>query len=107
LLVKKYRNYEIDTANYFGPQHENLFNYIDIIFNEKYNERYEFAYKHFNVEKGIFPFNDNEFDTVLCCEIIEHLTLNPTHMLYEIHRILKPDGCLIITTPNVSRLTNM
>lgn len=107
VLIKKFRNYEIDTANYFSPQHEDLLNYIDVILNEKYNEKHEFAYKHFNVEKEVFPFNDNEFDIVLCCEIIEHLTLNPTHMLYEIHRMLKPDGYLIITTPNVLRFTNV
>ena len=28
-------------------------------------------------------------------------------MLYEIHRILKSDGCLIITTPNALKLTNV
>ncbi len=107
LLIKKFRNCEIFTANYFGTQHEGLKNSVDMIFNEKHNEKHEFVYKHFNVEKDIFPYEDNEFDIILCCEIIEHLGLNPTHMLYEIHRILKPDGCLIITTPNVSRIKNV
>ncbi len=107
LLVKKFRNYEISTANYFGQQHEGLESYVDTVFNEKYNEKYEFAYRHFNVERSVFPYNDDEFEVVLCCEIIEHLLLNPTHMLYEIHRILKPNGCLIITTPNALRLTNV
>ena len=107
LLIKKFRNCEIHAANYFGNAHEDMGNYSDTIFNQKYNERHEFKFKYFNVEKNIFPFKNNEFDAVLCCEIIEHLGLDPTHMLYEIHRILKSEGCLIITTPNVSRLTNM
>lgn len=107
LLMKKYRNCEIITANYFGSQNDGKKNYVDTITNEKYHEKHEFVYNHFNVEKDIYPFKKNEFDFVLCCEIIEHLTLNPTHMFYEAHRILKPNGCLIITTPNVSRLTNM
>lgn len=105
--MKKYRNCEITTANYFGSQHDGKEKYVDTITNEKCHEKHEFAYNHFNVEKDIFPFKDNEFDVVLCCEIIEHLTLNPTHMFYEAHRILKPDGCLIVTTPNVSRVTNV
>jgi ubiquinone/menaquinone biosynthesis C-methylase UbiE len=50
-----------------------------------------------------FPslFSENEFDVVMLIEAIEHLTddyLIPT--LKEAHRILKPNGNLVITTPN-------
>jgi hypothetical protein len=30
--------------------------------------------------------------------------MDPTHMLCEIHRVLKPDGLLLLTTPNVFNL---
>ena len=59
-----------------------------------------FEYKGFNLETDHFPYEDGRFDIVLYCEIIEHLTHDPTHSLYEIHRVLKPGGCMLITTPN-------
>jgi len=60
-----------------------------------------------NVEKDIFPFPDNFFDAVIFTEIIEHLLFSPTHALYEIHRVLKRDGVLIITTPNAISLVKL
>ena len=65
------------------------------------------AYHRANIEYDPFPYPDNHFDMVLYCEVIEHLTYDPTQSLYEIHRVLKPDGCLIITTPNPFRYTNV
>jgi len=59
LLMKKYRNCEITIANYFGSKHDDKENYIDTITNEKYHEKHEFEYNHFNVELDIFPYKDN------------------------------------------------
>lgn len=53
-----------------------------------------------NVERDPFPFDTDTFDGVLCLETIEHLGYSPSHMLAECHRVLKPDGKLVITTPN-------
>jgi ubiquinone/menaquinone biosynthesis C-methylase UbiE len=39
------------------------------------------------------------FDVVSALEVIEHLT-NPVEWLLEIHRILKPSGILLLSTPN-------
>ena len=50
-----------------------------------------------------FPssFKENQFDYVFLIEAIEHLTDNYLHpTLIEIHRVLKPGGVVIITTPN-------
>lgn len=47
------------------------------------------------------PFSDNSFDTIVCSEVIEHLS-NPKKSLKEFKRILHPNGELIITTPNIS-----
>ncbi len=47
----------------------------------------------------VLPFPDRCFSLALCSEVVEHL-LQPERMLKEIHRILKPGGTLILTTPN-------
>ena len=57
-----------------------------------------------NVEIDTLPFDDNTFDVVLCCELIEHLRINPLRMLREARRVLKDNGTLILTTPNRARL---
>ena len=59
---------------------------------------------HFDAEKDRFPYPDACFDTVLCCELIEHLPSDPMFMMSEINRILKPDGHVVMTTPNAGSL---
>ncbi len=59
---------------------------------------------HFDAERDVFPYADASFDTVLCCELIEHLFADPMHMMSEINRILKPGGHLLLTTPNIGSL---
>ena len=59
----------------------------------------------FNIEEDEFPFEDNSFDVVLFCEMLEHLLMDPVAALRQIHRVLRP-GVLVLTTPNVSRLDN-
>jgi SAM-dependent methyltransferase len=44
------------------------------------------------------PFGDNEFDIVLCTEMLEHVP-DPQAVLSEIQRVLRPGGRLIMTTP--------
>ena len=56
---------------------------------------------HFDAERDLFPYPDEHFDTVLCCELIEHLSADPMHMMCEVNRILKPGGHLVLTTPNI------
>lgn len=51
-----------------------------------------------------FPFESSYFDIVLMSEIIEHIYLSPKHLLNEAYRILKPNGIIIITTPNFVNL---
>ena len=62
------------------------------------------AFDYFNVERDRFPYADGAFDLVLCCEMLEHMPHDPTHMLAEIHRVLAPErGQLLLTTPNAAR----
>ena len=59
---------------------------------------------HFDAEKDPFPYPDEHFSLVLCCELIEHLFEDPMHLMNEVNRILKPGGHLLLTTPNVAAL---
>ena len=58
----------------------------------------------FNAESDSFPYQNEYFSTVLCCELFEHLERDPMHMMSEIYRILKPGGVLVLTTPNIASL---
>ncbi len=61
----------------------------------------------FDAERDVFPYPDEHFATVLCCEVIEHLAADPMHMMSEINRILKPGGHLVLTTPNLASLNSI
>jgi SAM-dependent methyltransferase len=52
------------------------------------------------------PFVDQQFEVVTAIEVVEHLE-NPRHLAREIHRILKPGGHAIVTTPNNECLTSL
>lgn len=62
--------------------------------------------KILNIETDIFPYPDNFFDLILFTEVIEHLLRSPLGVFKEIKRVLKPDGRVILTTPNVLRSIN-
>lgn len=67
-------------------------------------ERFSCEVDLFDAEKDRFPYPEGHFDTVLCCELLEHLPSDPMHMMAEVNRILKPGGCLVVTTPNICSL---
>jgi SAM-dependent methyltransferase len=48
---------------------------------------------------GSVPLESAKYDLVLCVDVLEHL-LDPAHCLREAHRILKPDGLLVVNVPN-------
>ncbi len=56
----------------------------------------------FDGEKKL-PFENNFFDLVIAGEIIEHI-YDTDFFLEEIFRILKPNGKLLISTPNLASL---
>jgi len=54
-----------------------------------------------DLEKTALPIQDNTYDYVVCCEVLEHMEIDPMFMLSEVNRVLKDGGVLILTTPNV------
>ena len=80
-LLKNHLNYPID---YYG---------IDIVDKFK-GENISIQ----DITNGT-DFQDNYFDYVFCIDTLEHLR-NPFFVLKEIHRILKPEGVLLLSVPN-------
>ena len=61
----------------------------------------------FNIETDEFPYPDESFDVVIFSELVEHLAINPVWALAEMHRVLRPGGHLILTTPNALSLERL
>jgi glycosyltransferase involved in cell wall biosynthesis/SAM-dependent methyltransferase len=103
-LLHKFRRIELHLANFFNHPEQHGRQRVTI---HKTGETLDFDYQQFNIEEDRFPYEDDQFDVVLFCEIIEHLLSDPVHALSEIRRVLKPGGLLVLTTPNVARLDNV
>jgi SAM-dependent methyltransferase len=67
------------------------------------------ALRAFNLdlESDPIPAADAQYDLVLCCEVLEHLDVDPMFMLAEINRTMKLGGRLLLTTPNVTSARNV
>ena len=64
------------------------------------------GYKTLLLNNGIStPFPDDFFDVILCTEIIEHV-LETRQFITEMNRILKNNGKLILSTPNLANFGN-
>lgn len=85
---------------YFGPAGESHISTAE----SAAGERFECRIDLFNAETDRYPYPDESFDTVLCCELIEHLFQDPMFLMSEVNRILKPGGHLVLTTPNIASL---
>lgn len=106
-LLNEFTNLDLTLANFFGADRGEV--HQPLIYTDRDGTRVERTYTSqlFNLEEEAFPYADESFDVVLFCEIIEHLLVDPLRALREIHRVMKPGGQLIVTTPNVARLGNV
>ncbi|WGI17639.1 class I SAM-dependent methyltransferase [Methanonatronarchaeum sp. AMET-Sl] len=90
-LKEKYPDYEISTLDR-----------TDLMENRCKEKDIEF--KSCNLDKVSIPFEDNQFDIVIFTEVLEHIFAPPSKVLNEINRILKNNGKLIISVPNIASL---
>jgi SAM-dependent methyltransferase len=100
LLLQKFRNYDLSLTGYASDGRREI---STALRNPDLDETYDFRCDCFDAESERFPYEDDSFDLVTWCEVIEHLTENPVFTLSEIHRVLKPGGALVLSTPNASR----
>ncbi len=59
-----------------------------------------------DLETDPWPIDSNAADAVVLTEVIEHMYINPLHALLEVNRVLKPEGVLLVSTPNLLSLRN-
>ena len=95
--------YAVDTWNEYDEKYDNGMGIQEDII-----ERLEDAgihLKYCDVLKEPLPFADDSFDMILLLDVIEHLNA-PKKCLQELKRVLRKDGYLVITTPNLATLKN-
>jgi SAM-dependent methyltransferase len=59
-----------------------------------------------DLNRGALPYRSGAFDCVTCLEVVEHV-VDPLQLLGELHRVLRPAGRLIMTTPNIRYVRNV
>lgn len=96
-------------AGEFGEEIQNYFKvYVHgIDLNEvglKQAQKRGLKTKKLNIEDE-WPYKDQTFNAIFNIQMIEHL-INPDHFLEESNRVLKKNGVLIITTPNLASWFN-
>ncbi|MEO6102946.1 MAG: methyltransferase domain-containing protein [Pseudoxanthomonas sp.] len=106
LLRMRRPGYSFDLVNYFEGWSDQISQRVRWITGDRsYDEPLTSA--NVNLEAGATPFEDQRFSVILFCEVLEHFTADPVRALRELRRLLKPDGVLVLTTPNVARYENV
>ncbi len=108
LLFRRFRpKIELTLVNFFGAGHVHGRQAVTFPGFDGVEESIEFEYQNINIEDASLPFADDTFDYMLFCEVLEHMTHDPLRAVLELKRVLKPDGVIILTTPNAARLENV
>lgn len=68
--------------------------------------RHKIGTAHVRLQDFVLPFDDEAFDVVIMCEVLEHLNFNPLPLLKEINRILSDGGMLYLSLPNLASIGN-
>jgi len=71
---------------------------------ENFQKKHRLKISKADIQKDKLPFKDNQFHLIVFCEVFEHLGVNPLKTIRELHRMLKPQGILLLTTPNLYAL---
>jgi ubiquinone/menaquinone biosynthesis C-methylase UbiE len=58
-----------------------------------------------NLNHQDLPYEKNYFDLVTCTEVVEHVE-NYRKFFRDVHRVIKPGGLVIFSTPNILNITS-
>lgn len=64
------------------------------------NSNIEFVIKN----DDVLPFSSGSFDLIMMNDVIEHLHDSPAKIIEDLLKLLRPNGYLLITTPNLVNL---
>ena len=53
-----------------------------------------------NIEHVALPFPEGTVDCIICADVLEH-TADPWAVVAKLKKLLKPDGCIVASIPNV------
>ena len=65
------------------------------------------VFKKCNILKEDIPFTDNAFDMIIFTEVFEHLIGPPQLIFNRIRKVLKDNGVLVFSTPNIASYYNL
>lgn len=86
-----------------------VFDIPEILSNKKIQDTYNLNGISFcagNLEDTNLPFENNYFDAIIICEVIEHLNFTPISAMKEMYRVNKNNGYLYVGMPNQLRFGN-
>jgi len=66
--------------------------------------QFQYTFHQADLETDILPWPDNSMDAITCMHLIEHLK-NPSNLLAEVARLLKPGACAYFEMPRPKTLT--
>jgi 2-polyprenyl-3-methyl-5-hydroxy-6-metoxy-1,4-benzoquinol methylase len=64
-------------------------------------------YAPFDLMDGDLPYASESFDVITFKQVIEHLPFSAKPALRSFHRVLRPGGLLLLSTPNIARLSSV
>lgn len=103
LLLKKLRPYDLLLVDYHSAGSAEA-RTTSIVRVPEFEEEHAFVSDFCDLERERLPYADASVDGAVCGEVLEHVTQDPVAMLAEIFRVLRPNGWLVLTTPNVASL---
>ena len=66
--------------------------------------RYNIEIAEVRLQDYLLPFEDNRFDAVIMCEVLEHLNFNPLPLIKEINRIAATGSLFYLSLPNQAQI---
>ena len=60
-----------------------------------------------DIELEKLPIEDNTYDAIVFNELFEHLRINPIFTMSEVFRVVKPNGLLFLSSPNLRSLEGL